>query len=527
MSAKQILFDEEARNALRDGVRELCDVVSMTLGPLGLNVGLDLSFGSPSITSDGASIAQDVELKNPFLNMGVLMGREVATKIKEISGDGTTTGIVLLNALVKQGLKNISAGANPLSIKRGMEKALEQILAFIDKKSLTIASFQDTKNIATVSASNRKEIGEIIATCFEKAGKETVVVIEEGKGTETAIELVEGMQIDRGYLSPYFVTNGEKLLVEMDHPYVLITDKKISSAQEILGLLQQTASSGAPLLIIAEDIEGDAISTLVVNKLKGTLKVAAIKAPAFGDLRKEILEDLAILTQGEVVSEEKGLLLKELDSQSLGMAERVVISREKTTIIGKTGKKEALERRLKQIQARIETAGSLYDKKQLLERKAKLQGGIALIRVGAMTETEMKKTKQLFEDSLNATKAALEEGIVPGGGVMLFQASRMLPHMNLPPEELIGAKIVYAACEAPFRQIVQNSGREPSLILEEAFQQGANFGFNAETERVEDLLKAGVQDPAKVVKNSLIHAVSMAGVILLTESLIAPEEEKA
>jgi len=525
--AKEIIFDEQARNALRDGIDQLADVVAITLGPKGRNVGLQSSWGSPTITSDGNSIAKDVEVKDPFMNIGVSMGKEVAAKIKEKSGDGTTTGIVLLRALVQAGVKNIASGANPTSIKRGMDKALEKLLKQIDGMAIGVKNSQDRRNIATVSASGNQEIGLKIGECFDKVGKAGVVAIEEGKGTETVIEIVEGMQFDRGYASPYFATNAEKMTVEMTNPYILITDKKITSAQEILPILQHVATSGSELLIIADEIEGDALSTLVVNKLRGTLKVAAVKAPGFGDRRKAMLEDLAILTGGQVVAEEKGLVLREAESDVLGRADQVSIGKDKTTIVGGKGRAEAIKGRIAQIEAEIKNATSSYDKEKLEERKAKLQGGVALIKVGAPTESEMKKKKQMFEDSLNATRAALEEGIVPGGGVALLRAGRAVTDLKLSKEEEVGAQILYRACEAPFRQIVSNSGYEASIVLEEVLKSAVTFGFNAHSEKVEDLMKCGVIDPAKVVKNSLMHAVSMAGIILLTESVIAPAKEEA
>lgn len=526
MTAKDIIFEEDARNALRDGINELANVVAITLGPTGRNVGLQASYGSPSITSDGASIAKDVELKDPFLNIGASMGKEVAAKIKEKSGDGTTTGIVLLQALVQAGVKNIAAGANPTSIKRGMDKALDALLKYVDSTAIAIKNSQDTVNIATISASNNQEIGKTISTCFDKSGKTGVITIEEGKGTETTIELVEGMQLDRGYVSPYFATNPEKMIVEMEHPFVLITDKKISSAQDLLPILQHVAATGSPLILIADDIDGDALSTMVVNKLRGSLKVAAIKAPGFGDRRKQILEDIAILTGGQLVSEERGLILRDVEADVLGRADQIIISKDKTTIVGGQGDAKEIKARVAQIEGEIKKASSSYDKEKLNERKAKLHGGVAVIKVGAMTESEMKKKKQMFEDSLNATRAALEEGIVPGGGVMLLQAARSAPDIDLSKEEEVGAKILFQACEAPFRQIVKNSGYDASIILEEALIQGKTFGFNAVSEKVEDFIKSGIVDPAKVIKTSLTLAVSMAGVILLTESIIAPETEK-
>jgi chaperonin GroEL len=526
MKSKEIVFEEDARNALRDGIDKLADVVAITLGPKGRNVGLQASWGSPTITSDGNSIAKDVELKDTFVNMGVSMGKEVAAKIKEKSGDGTTTGIILLRALVQGGVKNISAGANPIAIKRGMDKALETVVKEIDGMALKVKNNQDTKNIATVSASGNQEVGQKIAECFEKVGKTGIVAIEESKGTETTIELVDGMQFDRGYLSAYFATNAEKLIVEVTNASILITDKKISSAQEILPILQHVASTGQELIIIAEEIEGDALSTLVVNKLRGTLKVAAVKAPGFGDRRKALLEDIAVLTGATVVSEEKGLILREAEADVLGKADQIVIDKEKTTIVGGKGKAKEIKERIAQIDAEIANTTSTYDKEKLEERKAKLQGGVALIKVGAPTESEMKKKKQMYEDSLNSTRSALEEGIVPGGGVALLRASRACAKLNLPKEEEVGAQILLKACEAPFKQIVTNTGFDSSVVLNEVLSLGISFGFNAISEKVEDLLKSGVIDPAKVVKSSLAHAVSMAGIVLLSEALIADAKEE-
>jgi chaperonin GroEL len=525
--AKDFVFEEDARVFLRDGIEQLTGAVAMTLGPCGRNVGLQSSWGSPTISSDGYTISKDFELKNPFLNMGVSMGKEVAAKIKEKSGDGTTTGIILLCALVQKGVKNIASGANPIAIKRGMDKALEQILQEIDRMSVSIQNSQETRNIATVSASGHSEIGDIIAQCFEKVGKTGVVAIEEGKGTETSIELVEGMQFDRGYVSSYFCTNREKLTVEMSNLVILITDKKISSAQEILPILQQVAATGQELLIIADDLEGDALSTLVVNKLRGSLKVAAVKAPGFGDRRKAMLEDLAILTGGQLVTEEKGYILREVGAEVLGSADQITITKDKTTIVGGKGNQKEIKDRISQIEAEIARTTSSYDKEKLEERKAKLTGGVALIQVGAPTESEMKKKKQMYEDSLNSTRAALEEGIVPGGGIALLQAGRFVSDLKLNREEMVGAQILLHACEAPFRQIVVNTGLDASIVLEQVLLKGQKtVGFNALTEQVEDLLLAGVIDPVKVIKNSLRHAVSMAGVVLLSEALIANAEEK-
>jgi chaperonin GroEL len=523
---KEIVFEEDARSKLQNGIDQLADVVSITLGPKGRNVGLQAAFGSPSITSDGQNIAKDIEFKDPFLNMGASLAKEVSSKIKEKAGDGTTTGIVLFRSLVQAGIKNIASGANPILVKRGMDKALDSLLKEIDQMSLNIQTEKETQSIATVSASGNAEIGEKIAECFRKVGKSGVITVEEGKGTETSIEIVEGMQFDRGYVSSYFATNAEKIIVEMNAPYILITDKKISSAQEILSILQQTAGSGSELLIIAEDIEGDALSTLVMNKLRGTLKVAAVKAPAFGDRRKQILEDIAILTGATLVSEEQGHTLRDAEFEVLGKADQVVINKEKTTIVGGKGSSERIKQRIAQIEAEITKATSHYDKEKLQERKAKLEGGVAVIKVGAPTESEMKKKKQMFEDSLNSTRAALEDGIVPGGGIALLRAGRKMGELDLPLEEKIGAKILAKATEAPFRQIVQNTGYDSSLILGEVLKSEKTFGFNALNEKVEDLLKAGVIDPAKVVKTSISVAVSMASVVLLSEALIANAVEE-
>lgn len=527
MSAKpkEILFEENARNKLREGIDQLADVVAMTLGPRGRNVGLQTSWGSPQITSDGNSIAKDIELKDPFANMGASMGKELAAKIKERSGDGTTTGIVLFRALVRAGLKNIASGANPISIKRGMDKTLDKILKEIDAMAIGIKTAQDTLNIATVSASGNREVGKLIAHCFEKVGKNGVIAIEEGKGTETTIEMVEGMQFDRGYLSPYFCTDMERLSTEMTHPRILITDKKISSIQDLLPILQSISAAGQELLVIAEDIDGDALSTLVVNKLRGMLKVAAIKAPGFGDRKKALLEDIAALTGATVISEEKGLVLKTTSLDALGSAKQVTITKEKTTIVDGQGCIQEIKARIAQIENELKSVQNKYDREKLEERKAKLSGGVALIQVGAPTESEMKKLKQVFEDSLNATRAALEEGIVIGGGMALLRASRKDFELNLSDDEKIGAQILKQACEAPFKQIVANTGCDSSILLEIVLSSQKNMGFNAITESVEDLYKAGVLDPSKVVKNSISHAVSMAGVILLSEALIINADE--
>ena len=528
-SAKEFLFDEDARNKLRDGVDKLAEVVGVTLGPKGRNVGLQASWGAPTITNDGNSIVKDIELKDQYANMGVAMGKEVASKMKEKCGDGTTSSILLLRALVQNGVKNIASGSSPIHIKRGIEKAVEAVVKEIDSSSIAIKSDKETKNIAIASASGDESIGTLIADAFKKVGKSGVITIEEGKATETSIEMVEGMQFDRGYVSAYFCTKAEAMIVEMSDARILLTDKKITSVQEILPILQAVAASSQELLIIADDIEGDALSTLVINKLRGTLKVCAVKAPGFGDRRKALLQDIAILTGGTVVTEEAGLNLKDATPDVLGRAEKIIVSKEKTTIINGAGNKKEIQARVKQIEAEIKTTTSSYDKEKLDERVAKLGGGVAVIRVGAASEPAMKQKKQLFEDSLNSTRAALEDGVVSGGGIALLRAGSSIDKLKLSHEERIGAQIVKSACEAPFKQIVTNTGYDSSVILEEVMQKAPSFGFNAHSEKVEDLILAGVVDPAKVVKNALLFASSTAGIILLSEALIGnvPEEESA
>lgn len=526
---KEIIFEEAARDLLLTGIKKLNDVVAFTLGPKGRNVGLEKGWGAPTITNDGNSIVKDISLANQYEDMGVAIAKEVAQKIKEKCGDGTTTGTLLLKALAEGGIKQVAAGASPIGIKRGMEKAVEAVIKEIEKTALPIKNSQEIKNIATASASGNEEIGLMIAEAMEKVGKSGVITIEEAKGTESSIELVEGMQFDRGYISAYFCTNMEKLTVEMNQsPQVLIVEKKITSVHEILPILTTIATSGKELLIIAEDIEADALSTLVVNKLRGTLKVTAVKAPGFGDRRKAILQDIAVLTGATVISEETGMSLKEIEATALGSAEKILITKENTTIINGTGKTKEIEARIKQIENEMEISTSSYEKEKLEERKAKLSGGVAVIRVGAATEPELKQKKQMFEDSLNSTKAAIEEGVVPGGGLALLRARKAAEQLKLQGDEAVGAKILIAACEAPLRQIATNAGLDGSVILAEVLNSGKNFGFNAMTEKVEDLMAAGIQDPAKVVKNSLTHAFSAAGIVILSEALIgdAPEDEE-
>jgi chaperonin GroEL len=524
---KEIIFEEQARELLLSGIKKLADVVAFTLGPKGRNVGLEKGWGAPTITNDGASIIRDIELKDKFENMGVAMAKEVVQKIKEKCGDGTTTGTLLLSALVEAGIKNIASGASPIGIKRGMDKAVEAILKQIEKSAIAIQTKQEKKNIATVSASGNDEIGEIIAEAMDKVGNSGAITIEEGKTTETTIEVVKGMKFDRGYVSPYLCTNLEKMTIEMNHAQILLVDKKITNIHELLPVLQNIAASGKELLIIADDIEGDVLSTIVVNKIRGTLKIAAVKAPGFGDRRKAMLQDIASLTGAIVIAEETGYTLKELPENALGSAEKITITKDATTIVGGAGTPEQISARIKQLDAEIDLATSSYDKEKLEERRAKLSGGVAVIRVGAATETEMKQKKQMFDDSLNSTKAALEEGIVPGGGVALLNASKSASkELKLTGDEALGAKIVFQACETPIRQIAFNTGFDGSVILNEILGSPKNYGFNALTEKVEDLVAAGVIDPAKVIKNTLTYAASTAGIVLLSEALIADADEE-
>lgn len=524
---KEIIFDEEARTTLLTGIKTLADVVAFTLGPKGRNVGLEKSWGAPTITNDGASIVKDIQLSDKFENMGVSVAKEVVQKIKEKCGDGTTTGTLLLRAIVEMGIKNIASGASPIGLKRGIDKAIDAVVAQIEKSAIPVKTKKETSNVATISASGNREIGDLIAEAIEKVGNSSAITIEEGKSTETQIEVVKGMKFDRGYVSPYLCTDLEKMTLDMDNAQVLLVDKKISNIHELLPILQATAASGRELLIIAEDFEGDALSTLVVNKLRGTLKVAAVKAPGFGDRRKAMLQDLAVLTGATVISDDVGLSLKEAGADVLGAAEKVSINKEATTIVGGKGSQEAIHARLKQIQAEIEQSKSTYDTEKLEERKAKLSGGVAVIRVGAATETEMKQKKQMFDDSLNSTRAALEEGIVAGGGAALLKARKAIATLDLKGDEAVGAKIVDYACEVPLKQIAINAGLDGSVILSEVIRSPDNFGFNAFTDKVEDLMSAGVIDAAKVVKTSLVHAASAAGTIILSEAIIADADEES
>lgn len=523
---KEIIFEHDARDKLARGITKLADAVRPTLGPKGRNIGLEKSWGAPTITNDGNSIVRDIELPDQFENMGVSMAKEVASRLKDVCGDGTTTGTLLLESLVLHGVKFIASGSNPMGIKRGIEMAVEAVVKKLEEMAIPIKSPQEIEDIATVSASGNREIGSVIASALEKVGKEGVVTIEEAKTTETTIEMVEGMRFDRGYLSPYFSTNQEKMTVEMEYPALLLVDKKIASIQELLPILQAVASSGRELLIVAEDLEADVLATLVVNRLRGTLKVAAVKAPGFGDNRKAMLEDLAVLTGATVVSEEAGIYLKDVKEAVLGKADRVEITKDHTTIVGGQGNLESISARVHQLEVEVSNTSSSYDKEKLNERKAKLQGGVAVIRVGAATEPELKQKKQMFEDSLSSTKAALEEGIIPGGGVALLKAGSVLDTLKLEGDAALGAELVRKMVEAPARQIAENAGHDGSIVIAELKSAKNNAGFNVMTEKVEDMIEAGVIDPLKVVKNALVHAASCGGMVLISEALIGDAEEE-
>ncbi len=527
-TAKEIIFEEKARELLLLGIKKLADSLAFTLGPKGRNVALEKGWGAPTITNDGRSIVKDISLQDQYENMGVSMGKEVVEKMKEKCGDGTTTVVLLLRALVESGVKFITAGASPITVKRGIDKAVDAVVKEIERTAIPIKNRNETCNIATVSASGNTEIGKWISDAMEKVGKGGVITIEEAKGTETTIEIVEGMQFDRGYISPYFCTNTDKMTAEMSHPKILILDSKVSTIHEILPILQNIATTGSELLIIADDIEGDTLSTLVINRIRGSLKVVAVKSPGFGDRKKAMLQDIAILTGATVISEETGNTLKDIQPEALGSADKVIITKENTLIINGHGNPKNIENRSKQIEKEIELSANQYDKEKLEERKAKLSGGVAVIRVGAATEPELKQKKQVFEDSLSSTKAALEEGIVAGGGVALLKASQVIDKLNLQEDEAIGGKIVKQACEAPLKQIATNTGFDGPVTLKEVQQAPADFGFNALSEKVENLVEAGVIDPAKVIKNALTYAASVAGIILITEALIgdAPEKEE-
>jgi chaperonin GroEL len=528
--AKDIKFDIEARDGLKRGVDALANAVKVTLGPKGRNVIISKSFGGPTVTKDGVSVAKEVELKDALENMGAQMVKEVASKTNDLAGDGTTTATVLAQAIVKEGLKNVAAGANPMDLKRGIDKAVEAIIEDLGKQAQVVGSDSEKiKQIASISANNDEVIGELIATAFAKVGKEGVITVEEAKGTDTYVDVVEGMQFDRGYLSPYFVTNPEKMEVELERPYILLYDKKVSSLKELLPVLEPVAQSGKPLLIIAEDVDGEALSTLVVNKLRGALKIAAVKAPGFGDRRKAMLEDIAILTGGTVISEESGYTLENATLEMLGTAEKVTIDKDNTTVVNGAGNADMIKNRVNQIKAQMETTTSDYDREKLQERLAKLAGGVAVLYVGAASEVEMKEKKDRVDDALHATRAAVEEGIVAGGGVALLRAKAVLDKLKASnADEATGIQIVSRAVESPLRTIVENAGLEGSVVVAKVSEGKANFGYNAKTDEYVDMLKAGIIDPKKVTRVALENAASVSGMILTTEcALVEIKEENA
>ena len=524
--AKVIKFNEDARKALEVGVDTLADAVKITLGPKGRNVVLDKGYGIPTITNDGVTIAKEIELKDPIENLGAQIVKEVATKSNDVAGDGTTTATVLAQALIKEGLKMVASGANPVFIRKGMEKASKKVIEELVKRAKKIESNSEIAQVGAISASD-KEIGELIAQAMAKVGESGVITVEEAKSLDTTLEVVEGMQFDNGYLSPYMVSDSERMVVELDNPFVLITDKKISSMKELLPILEKTVEMGRPMLIIAEDVEGEALATLVVNKLRGTLNIAAVKAPAFGDRRKAMLEDIAILTGGEVISEEKGIKLETADINFLGQAKKVRITKDNTVIVDGLGAKENIAARVGQIKNAIEETTSDYDTEKLQERLAKLSGGVAVIKVGAATETEMKEKKLRIEDALNATKAAVEEGIVPGGGTILVQIAKAIEDFKLEGEEGLGVDIVKKALYAPMRQIALNAGLDAGVVIEKVKSSEEGIGFDAAKEEYVDMVKVGIIDPTKVTRSAIQNAISVSSVLLTTEVAVANEKEES
>jgi len=528
---KQLVFDVSARDALKRGVDKLADAVKVTLGPKGRNVVLDKKFGSPTVTKDGVTVAKEIELEDPYENMGAQMVKEVSSKTSDVAGDGTTTATVLAQAIYREGLRNVTAGSNPMDLKRGIDKAVAAAVKAIQDLSKPVSGHKEIAQVGTISANNDKPIGELIAEAMDKVGKDGVITVEEAKSTETNLEVVEGMQFDRGYLSPYFVTDPDTMEASLEDAYVLIHDKKISAMRDLLPVLEKTAQTGKPLLIIAEDIEGEALATLVVNKIRGTLKVAAVKAPGFGDRRKAMLEDIAILTGGRMLSEDAGFKLENAVLTDLGQAKRITIDKDNTTVVEGGGKKADIQGRVGQIRRQIDETTSDYDREKLQERLAKLAGGVAVINVGAATETEMKEKKARVEDALHATRAAVEEGIVPGGGVAFIRAISSLEKARKEArgDEKIGVDIVRRALEEPLRQISSNAGVEGAIVVQRVAAEEGSIGFNADTEVYEDLVKAGVVDPTKVARTALENAASISGLLLTTEALVAdiPEEEKA
>jgi chaperonin GroEL len=525
--AKQILFDRDAREKLKKGVDALADAVKVTLGPKGRNVIIDKKFGSPAITKDGVSVAKEIELKDPIENMGAQLVKEVASKTADQAGDGTTTATVLTQAIFNAGLKNVAAGANPMDLKRGIDKAVSAIIADLKIQSKKISNSNEIAQVATISANNDHEIGKMIAHAMDKVGKDGVITVEEAKGTETEVKTVEGMQFDRGYLSPYFVTNTDKMEVVLEHPYILIYDKKVSSMKELLPILEQVVQSGRPLLIIAEDVDGEALATLVVNKIRGALKIAAVKAPGFGDRRKAMLEDIAVLTGGTVISEESGYKLENATLEYLGTADKINIDKDNTTVVNGAGAKENILARVSQIKSQMENTTSDYDREKLQERLAKLSGGVAIMYIGAATELEMKEKKDRVDDALHATRAAVEEGIVPGGGVALIRAGAALDKVAFHNEdEKTGIQIIRIAIEAPLRAIVYNAGLEGSVIVQKVKEGTGDYGYNAREDRYEAMIAAGIIDPTKVTRLALENAASVASLLLTTECVVADEPEE-
>ncbi|MDI3474042.1 MAG: chaperonin GroEL [Candidatus Woesearchaeota archaeon] len=528
MVAKKILYDEEARNAVLRGVEKISRAVKITLGPRGRYVILDKGYGSPTITNDGVTIAKEIELKDKFENMGAELIKEVASKTQDVSGDGTTTATVLAESILKEGLKNVAAGANPVEIKKGIEKATKMAVDYLKKQSIPVKDRETITQVATISANNDEEIGKLIADAMEKVGNKGVITVEEAKSMETTLEVVEGMQFDRGYLSPYMVTNAEKMEAVLEDAFVLLYDKKISSMKSMIGILEKIAQTGKPLVLIAEDVEGEALATLILNQLRGVIKVVAVKAPSFGDERKEMLEDIAVLTGATVISEEKGMKLENATLDMLGKVSRAQVDKEKTILVGGAGDKRAIQKRIAQIEQQIERTDSEFEKEDLQKRLAKLSGGVAVIKVGASTETEMKEKKSRVDDALHATRAAVEEGVICGGGVSLLRAASNLKEDEFIGDEKIGLKIIKKALEAPTRMIAENAGHEGSVIVNKILEnKDANYGFNAKTEKFEDLVKAGVIDPTKVTRNALQNAASIAGLLLITDAIVVEEEEKS
>jgi len=526
MAAKQLKYDSEARQAVLAGVQKLSRAVVTTLGPCGRNVILDKKFGSPTITKDGVTVAKEIELQDPFENMGAQMVREVASKTSDVAGDGTTTATLLAESIYREGLKNVTAGANPMSLKRGIDKATVAVCEAIAKQAKKVKEHTEIAQVATISANGEVEIGTIIAEAMDKVGKDGTITVEEAKTIETTLDVVEGMQFDKGYLSPYFVTNAEEMLAVLDDPYILIYEKKVSSLNDLLPLLQNVAKAGKPLLIIAEDVEGEALATLVVNKLRGTLQICAVKAPGFGDRRKSMLEDIAVLTGGKMLSEDLGIKLENVKIEDLGKAKRVTVDKENTTIVEGAGKTSDIQGRVSQIKRQIEDTTSDYDREKLQERLAKLAGGVAVIKVGAATEAEMKEKKARVEDALHATRAAVEEGVVAGGGVALLRCQKCLDDLKLEGDEKIGADIVRRSLEAPLRQLVLNAGIEAAMIVDQVKNGKGAYGYNVATREYTDLIKAGVLDPAKVTRSALQNAASISGLLLTTECMVTEIPEK-